>query len=134
MPLKVVNQGEQDFLSRILAVNHTLKLFKSNTTLTEALTPSSLTEADFTGYSAKTLTGGSWTIAAGDPASGAYAQQSFVSTADQTSQTIYGYFVVSTDTTPRLMWVERFASAIVVQYNNDSIRITPRITLADTTD
>ena len=134
MPLKVVNQGEQDFLSRILAVNHTLKLFKSNTTLTETLTPSSLTEADFTGYSAKALAGGGWTITAGDPAAAQFAQQSFTATADQTAQTIYGYYVVSTDTTPRLMWVERFTSAIVVQYNNDSIRITPRITLADTTD
>lgn len=134
MPLKVVNQGEQDFLNLILGANYVLKLFKSNTTLTEALTPSSLTEADFTGYSAKTLTGGSWSVGSGDPATGAYAQQSFVSTADQTAQTIYGYYVVTSGGTPRLQWVERFASAIVVQYNNDSIRITPRITLADTTD
>jgi hypothetical protein len=134
MPLKVVNQGEQDFLGLILAPSYVLKLFKSNTTLTEALTPSSLTEADFTGYSAKTLTGGAWTIAAGDPASGQFAQQSFVSTADQTAQTVYGYYIVTTGGSPRLQWVERFASAIVVQYNNDSIRITPRITLADTTD
>ena len=133
MTLRVVNQGEQDMLTLILAAGYTLKLFKSNTTLTDTLTPSSLTEADFTGYSAKTLTGGSWSISAAEPSVGTYAQQSFTSTADQTAQTIYGYYLVSGGT-PRLQWVERFASAIVVQYNNDSIRITPRITLADTLD
>lgn len=134
MALKVVNQGEQDMLGLILGADYVLKLFKSNTTLTETLTPSSLTEADFTGYSAKTLTGGSWSISSGDPASGAYAQQSFTSSADQSAQTIYGYFLVSSGGTPRLQWVERFTTPIVVQYNNDSIRVTPRITLSDTTD
>lgn len=133
MPLKVVNHGEQDMLGLILAVGYTLRLFKSNTTLTDTLTQSSLTEADFTGYSARPLTGGSWTITPGDPTVGAFAQQSFTSTADQTAQTIYGYYITAT-TGGRLQWVERFSSPIVVQYNNDSIRITPRITLADTTD
>jgi hypothetical protein len=133
MPLKVVNHGEQDMLTLICAAGYTLKLFTSNTTLVDTLTAASLTEATFTGYSAKPLTGGSWSIAAGDPSTASYAQQSFVSTADQTAQTIYGYYLVAT-TSGRLQWAERFASPIVVQYNNDSIRITPRLTLADTTE
>lgn len=133
MPLKVVNHGEQDMLTLICAAGYTLKLFKSNTTPTDATIASGLTEADFTGYSAKPLTGGSWTIAAADPSTATYAQQSFVSSADQTAQTIYGYFIVAT-TGGRLQWVERFTTPIVVQYANDSIRITPRLTLADTTD
>lgn len=133
MPLKVVNHGEQDMLTLILAAGYTLRLFKSNTTPTEATIASSLTEADFTGYSAKALAGGSWSITAGDPTVAAFAQQSFVSSADQTAQTIYGYYITAT-TGGRLQWVERFTTPIVIQYANDSIRVTPRITLADTTD
>lgn len=133
MPLKVVNHGEQDFLGLVLAAGYTLRLFKSNTTLTDALTVSSLTEADFTGYSAKALAAGGWSITPGDPTAAQFAQQSFVSTADQTAQTIYGYYLTATSG-GRLQLVERFSSPYVVQYNNDSIRVTPRITLSDTTD
>lgn len=133
MTLLVVNHGEEDMLDLILAAGYTLKLFKSDTTLTDSLTTASLTEADFTGYADIDLTGGAWTTTAGSPSTGAYAQQSFTSTADQTAQTIYGYFVVATSG-GRLQWAERFSSGIVVQYNNDSIRVTPRITLADTLD
>lgn len=133
MTLRVVDHGEQDMLTLILAANYTLKLYSSNTVLTDAITAASLTEATFTGYSAKALTGGAWSISSGAPAAGSYAQQSFTSTADQAAQTIYGYYVVRTSD-GRLQWVEAFTSPIVVEFNNDSIRVTPRLTLADTLD
>lgn len=139
MTLIVVDGGEKAFLDLVLAANYTLKLFKNDVTsgLTtvqkDALLVASFTEATFTGYSAKALTGGSWTTATGNPATGSYAQQAFVSSADQTAQTIYGYYVVLT-TGGALQWFEYFASPVTIQFNNEQIRVTPRLTLADTGD
>jgi hypothetical protein len=139
MTLVVPNAAEERFLDAILATNYTLRLFKNDVTsgLTagqiEALTVSSFTEATFTGYSGKTLTGGSWTTTAGDPSTGTYAQQQFTSSADQTAQTIYGYYVART-TGGALDWFEYFTAPVVVEFTNDAIRVTPRITLADTGD
>ena len=139
MTLVVVNQGEEAFLDLILAVNYTVKLFKNDATLglsisqIDALTESGFTEATFTGYTAKNLTGGSWTTTPGDPGVGSYATQTFNSTADQAAQTIYGYYVVKT-TGGALQWFEEFTAPIVIEFNGESISITPRMTLQDTGD
>lgn len=139
MTLIVVNAGEEHFLDLILGVNYTLRLFKNDVTdglsasQVEALDEGDFTEADFTGYSAKALTGGSWTTTPGAPCVGVYAEQSFASTADQSAQTIYGYYVTRTSG-GALEWFEEFTTPVVIEFNNDTIRITPRITLADTQD
>lgn len=139
MTLVVVDQAEEAFLDLILAVNYTLHLFKNDVTngLTtaqrDALDESDFTEADFTGYSATALTGGSWTSTPGNPGVGVYAQQAFVSSADQAIETIYGYYVTTT-TGGFLRWFEYFTSPVVIQYNNEQIRVTPRMTLQDTQD
>jgi hypothetical protein len=111
--LIVPNAAEERFLDLILAVNYTLHLFKNDVTnglspsQIEALTEADFTEADFTGYSSKALTGGSWTTTAGAPCVGTYTQQSFTSTANQTQQTIYGYYVTRTSG-GELEWFEYF--------------------------
>lgn len=139
MTLIVPNAAEERFLDAILATNYTLRLFANDVTAglnaaqIEALTVSSFTEATFTGYSAKTLTGGSWTTTAGAPCVGVYAQQQFTSTADQAAQTVYGYYVTRTSG-GALDWFEYFTAPVVVEFLNDAIRVTPRITLADTGD
>lgn len=139
MTLIVVNQAEEHFLDLILAVNYTLKLYKNNVTsgLTQAqkdaLTQASFTEATFTGYASKALTGGSWTTTAGDPCVGTYAQQTFTSTANQTAQIVYGYYITRTSD-GALEWFEDFAGPVTVQFNGEQISITPRITLSDTLD
>lgn len=139
MTLVVVNQGEEDILDAILAVNYTLRLYKNNVTngLTagqiEALTQASFTEATFTGYASKSLAGGNWTTTPGDPCTGQYAQQTFASSADQTAQTCYGYYVTRTSD-GRLQWFENFTSPLTVEFNGEGIAVTPRITLADTQD
>lgn len=139
MTLVVVDQAEEHFLDLILAVNYTLKLYKNNVTsgLTQvqkdALTESSFTEATFTGYSAASLTGGSWTTTAGNPCTGSYGVQTFTSSADQTAQTIYGYYVVRT-TGGALEWFEDFTTPLTIEFNAEYIQVTPRITLADTGD
>lgn len=139
MTLIVTDGGEKAFLDLILAANYTLRLFKNDVTsgLTtvqkDALLVASFTEATFTGYASKALTGGSWTTATGNPSTGSYAQQAFVSSADQTPQTIYGYYVTLTSG-GALQWFEYFAAPVTLQYNNEQIRVTPRLTLADTQD
>lgn len=139
MTLIVTDGGEKAFLDLILAANYTLHLFKNDVTsgLTtvqkDALLVASFTEATFTGYAAKALTGGSWTTATGNPGTGSYAQQAFVSSADQTAQIIYGYYVTLT-AGGALQWFEYFAAPVTLQFNNEQIRVTPRLTLADTQD
>lgn len=139
MTLVVVNQAEEHFLDLILSVNYTLRLFKNDVTLgltqaqIDALTQAGFTEATFTGYSAKALTGGSWTTTPGDPGVGSYAEQVFTSTANQTVQTIYGYYVTRTSD-GALEWFENFTGPFVIEFSGDAIHVVPRITLKDETD
>lgn len=139
MTLTVVDLAEESFLDLILGVNYTLRIYKNNATsgLTaaqkDALTAASFTEATFTGYGSVALTGGSWTTTAGNPATGTYAAQNFTSSASQTAQTLYGYYVTRTSD-GALMWFEDFPAPLVIEFIGEYIRITPRITLADTGD
>ena len=131
MALLVRNTGENLVVGMIVnktaPENLVLKLFKSNTTPAEGDTAATYTEADFTGYSSATLTGASWTVTA-DTA--AYAQQSFTSSATQTLQNVYGYYLVQA-TSGVLIWAERFSDApYAISNNGDVIRVTPTITAA----
>ena len=131
MALLVPNTGESLVVGMIVnktaPENLVLKLFKSNTTPAEGDTAATYTEADFTGYSSATLTGASWTVTA-DTA--AYAQQSFTSSATQTLQNVYGYYLVQA-TSGVLIWAERFSDApYAISNNGDVIRVTPTITAA----
>jgi len=139
MTLVVVDQAEKHFLDLILGVNYTLRLFKNDVTsgLTatqiDALTEASFTEADFVGYASKALTGGSWTTTAGNPCSGSYAQQTFTRTSTGTQQTVYGYYVTRTSG-GALEWFEYFTAPVLIEFINEFITVTPRITLSDTGD
>ncbi len=141
MTLRVVNQGEKAFLDAILANNYSLRLFKndveasaSTAALKDALTEANFTEANFIGYASAALTGGSWTTATGDPSTASYAVQTFTSASTQTVQTVYGYYVVKVSD-GKLHWYEYFSpSAASVQFNGQTITVTPRMTLSDTSD
>lgn len=133
MPLVCPNVGAQELLRRALNYSATgdvkLKLFKSNTTPAETDTTATYTEADFTGYAEKTLTGASWTVTNADPASGSYAEQTFTSSAGSQNQAVYGYYVVNSAGTV-LLWAERFSDGPYTIVNNgDAIKVTPVITL-----
>ena len=136
MALWVPNQAEEIMLDLILAVNTQLKLHTNDVTagLTtsqiNALTEASFTEASFAGYTAKSLTGGSWTTTQGDPSTGTYAQQTFTRSSTGTAQLIYGYHVVRASD-GKLLWHERLTGPVSVPNLNDTIRITPTITLED---
>jgi hypothetical protein len=139
MSLVVVNQAEEHFLDLILAVNYTLRLFKNDATLgltqiqIDALTEAAFTEADFAGYSGASLTGGSWTSTAGDPGTGVYATQTFTRSSTGTAQSVYGYYVTRTSD-GALEWFEYFTVPLVIEFINEFITVTPRITLSDEED
>ncbi len=139
MTLVVVNQAEEAFLDLICAVNYTMRLYRNNVEsgLTQvqkdALTEANFTEANFTGYSSVALTGGSWTTTPGDPATASYAQQTFTSSANQTPQLIYGYYITRT-TGGALQWYEQFVAPVTFQSNGEFFKVTPQLTLSDTGD
>jgi len=105
-----------------------LGLFQNNVTPALSDVIGTYTAATFTGYSAITLTGASWGITLGDPVLLAYAQQTFTSSADQTPQSIYGYYIFRSATLD-IVGAEKFSVAQTVQFNGDTIKITPRIYL-----
>ena len=125
------NEGEEDILDVILATSLVLRLFKNNFTPSNSSVLADFTEADFTGYSALTLTGGSWTTTQGDPTTGVYAQQAFTGTG--TAQTVYGYYLTRTSS-GRVWYYQRFESALSIGLSTPSIRITPTLNFKDSSD
>lgn len=139
MTLRVVDQAEKHFLDLILAVDYGLHLFSNDvesgltTEQKDALDETDFTEATFTGYASASLTGGAWTTGEGNPASAGYAATAFTSTANQTPEVIYGYYVTRVSD-GSLQWYEYFSASATVQFNSQSIVVTPAVTLADTSD
>jgi hypothetical protein len=130
MALVVPNVGAvlalKAFLNHTAGQNGVLRLYTNNITPGETDTAGTYTEAAGNGYAAITLTGGSWTVTEADPASAAYAQQTFTFTGALGD--VYGYFVTQT-TSGILMYAERFSGApINIANNGDQIKITPTIT------
>ena len=129
----LVNAGE-DFMLGLLVNksgysvgNLSLRLFKSNTTPAEADVAGTYTEATFTGYSAVTLVSADWTLTPGGPSSAACSQKTFTSSADQSAQDIYGYYITNAGGT--LVAAERFTNGpYTIANNGDNIKVTPTIT------
>ena len=133
MSLLLPNNGEGDALTAIVgkaaAENLKLRLYQNNITPAETDTAATYTVATFTGYADITLTAASWTITEGAPSDASYAQQTFTSSADQTSQSIYGYYFTRV-TSGRIAWAERFpAGPYPVANNGDTVKVTPKFTL-----
>lgn len=133
MALLVPDVGEAYLLSAFVAKQPAtvpvLKLYRNNITPAETDTQATYTEATFTGYSSISMSaGGSWAVSGTAPTMIAYAQQTFTSSANQTTQQIYGYFVTAT-TSNTLLWAEKFSDGpYPITNNGDQIKITPQIT------
>lgn len=107
-----------------------LRLYTNNYTPLETDTVSNYTEASGNGYAAITLTGSSWSIAEGNPATATFAQQTFTFTGALGN--VYGYYVTRGD--GELMWAEKFSSVVDIQNNGDEIKITLQFTLKEPTE
>jgi|SRR6185503_155390 len=119
--------------------NWTLKLYKSNTTPAEGDTAVTYTEADFTGYSAKTLTRSTGSTTWSTPAGSGSVLESGCSISTYHSgtpqswsatsaQTIYGYFIIGA-TSGKVIFAEKFASAVSL-INPSTITVQPSFELA----
>jgi len=100
-----------------------LKLFSNNVTPSEIDTVLTYTEVTGGGYTYKTLTPSTWSVAGG---SANYPAQTFTFTGAVGN--VYGYYVVRA-TTGDLVFAERFATGpFNVQTNGDNISVTLNLT------
>jgi hypothetical protein len=134
MTLVLPDVGEglmlKNFLNFTAPQDWSLRLYQNNITPAETDVASTYTVSSWTGYANVTLTGANWTVTTGAPSAGDYAQQSFTSSANQTVQQTYGYYLVQT-TSGLLGWAERFSDGpYPIANNGDIIRITPHIEVA----
>lgn len=132
MALLIPNAGEtillNNFFNKVAPQDQTLKLYTSNTTPAETDTAATYTEAAWTGYAAKSLTGASWTLSGTAPTQAATGVQTFTSSANQTLVNNYGYFVIQT-TSGTIMFAERFTDApYAISNNGDVINVTCQFT------
>lgn len=130
MALVVPNVGEVQLMTWALkgtsvTENLTLKLYTNNYAPVAGSNAGNFSECAIAGYSAKTLTRGTW----GNPTTGGngkaemvYPAQTFTFTA---SGTIYGYYVVSASGNV-LLWAELFTPARSVN-SGDSLAVTPKL-------
>ena len=105
--------------------NLILRLYTNNKTPTRADTTAQYTEATFQGYVPVVLVGAQWAIAPGMPTAAAYTGQRFVSTAGQSAQSCYGYYVTQVSS-GMLVWAERFSAVdapFVMENNGDVISL-----------
>lgn len=136
MALLVPDVGEVELLKRLLygnagRENWTLKLYKNNVTPAEGDTAATYTEADFTGYTSKTLTStqsaSTWAV----PSTTSGTTSSQYGTAQtwnaSPAQTVYGYFVVGASSTI-LLFAEVFGTAKNL-VSGDTLTVTPRFEL-----
>lgn len=132
MAIVVPNDGEAIVLNYLTNKDAPedldLRLFKSNTTPAETDAIGTYTEATFSGYAEKALVATNWIVTEGAPSDASAAQQTFASDADQTAESVYGYYYARA-TSGELVAAERFTSApFTIENNGDQILITPVIT------
>jgi hypothetical protein len=102
-----------------------LKLYVNNVTPGDSDTASSYTEMTTQNYSAKTLSGASWTFTAGEPSHADFAQQTWTFDGTGGSTSVYGYYVVKTSS-GLLLFAERFSDGpYTITTNGDVIKVTP---------
>jgi hypothetical protein len=106
------------------------RLFSNNLFPDEDTTLGDITEVSgSTGYTPVTLNGAGWTISVtSNVCTATYSEQPFLFT---TKATIYGYYVTTTEGTPKLLWLERLTSGVpyVLPDDGGEVAFTPEISL-----
>lgn len=135
------NEGEVKLLTDLLSAGEdwSWKLYKSATTPSELDTAGTYTESTFTGYASTNLVrgvgSGHWSTPASGSPTGSWSGEAAVAestygasaiTYSATSgESVIGYYVVGASS-GKLLWAEKFASAIVL-VNPSTLTIQPRI-------
>jgi len=129
----IPNEGKQ-LVANLITINSAvdrgtnleLGLFL-NPTIPTTITAADLLEPIGGGYARIILTDGSWTNTSGV---GVYANQTFTATGSSYTGSIYGYFIVTTGTVPRIISIELLSGGPVTMAKNDTYTITPQITVS----
>lgn len=129
MPIVVSNAGELrmlDWLLRGSGTNLILRLYTNNHSPTENSTIANFTEANFTGYTSRTLTRNVFNapVTVAGKAEISYPDQSWTS---GSAQTVMGYYV--TDAGGNYMFADLFPQSRVLAVG-DVLVLTPKFTLA----
>jgi len=115
---KMIKESDEDYL---------LKLFKNDLIPDATTVLGDFVEADFTGYSAKTLLRTDWddAITVDKKAETNHAEQSW--TCSGACNIIYGDYMVG-KTSGELLWTNRFSTPKVLDVG-DELKIAPKFTL-----
>jgi hypothetical protein len=136
MPLIVPQEGELELLKKMLKLalstdeTYILKLYRTDVTPNSSTSRTSFTEANFTGYAARTLTRANWSagvINASNASESSYGSSPQSWTCGATGNTVYGYWVEGATST-KVLWAERFSTSRVLA-SGDVLNITPKFTL-----
>lgn len=136
MPLVVPDEGELQLLQKMLKValstdeTYILKLYKVDYTPISTTAKTSFTEANFTGYAARTLTRANWSagiVNGSSAAESSYGTTPQSWTCGTTGNTVYGYWVEGATST-KVLWAERLSTSRVLA-SGDILNLTPKFTL-----
>lgn len=117
----------KNFINNTAPESLVLRLYSNNRSPAKTDVVGDYTEVSGNGYSAVTLTPGSFSFSTGDPATAAYPQVTFTFTG--AAGNVYGYYVTRASSED-LMFANRFSNApINIANNGDEIRITLSLTL-----
>jgi hypothetical protein len=140
MALKVPLAGQLQLLDKMLKdtldsgspdgnENVILKLYRVDYTPDSTTVQSSMTEANFTGYAAKTLTRTGWNsaVTVNSKAESSYGSVAQNWTCGSTGNTVYGYWIQAA-TSNTCLWAEKFSVARVLA-EGDVLNLTPKFSL-----
>ena len=117
-----MNEGELVLLDYMLkdtsvTAAYILRLFQNDYTPVATSSDGDFTEATFTNYAEVTLARATWNAAVTNgsgKAESSYGSAPQSWTCGATGNTVYGYWIETTDVTPTILWAERFGTSRVL--------------------
>lgn len=118
-----------DLVLRGVTTNRGLNLqigLFTNATVNKSTTYATITEPTGSGYARKSLTDTSWVLSSSNPTIATYPIQTFTATGTWVGN-VYGYFIATTGSTPKLLTVETITGGPFSFLNGKSYSVTPII-------
>lgn len=124
----IVNHMSQDGGVGPSGGQRALRLFTNDITPDDDTVIGDLTQATESGYAPVTLTGSNWSF--GEVGGEQTASHPARTLTFSTGVTVFGYYVTTTEVTPKLLWVERWTDGpYEVPSGGGEIRVTPQLSL-----
>ena len=133
MALVVPDEGEIELLTKLLkntvdTEDFIVHLYKNDYNPIAATTGTDFTEANFTNYVEKTIVRGDWATPStvSNKAESSVTAQSW--TCGATGNTIYGYYILGSNSGV-VLWAEKFAASRILT-DGDILNLTPKFNLS----